>query len=80
MQLDIAPLVNALVDRLKDQLVDDEVLDLKGAAKLLKVSVSTVSVLARRGEIPGRRLGSAWRFTRKSLLEAMAKSSEYDGY
>lgn len=77
MQLDIKPLVDAIVERLQDQLMDDEILDLKGAASLLKLSVGTVTVLARTGEIPGRKLGSTWRFRKSSLLDAISESTRY---
>src|SRR5262245_51611818 len=39
-----------------------EVLDLSQAAELLGVEASTVEDLAGRGELPGRRIGDAWRF------------------
>jgi excisionase family DNA binding protein len=45
-----------------------EVLDAAEAAELLKVEPGTVQELAERGELPGRRLGEEWRFSRAALL------------
>lgn len=40
-------------------------------AELLQLPVSTVYYLARRGEIPARRLGRAWRFVRPQIEELL---------
>jgi excisionase family DNA binding protein/PAS domain S-box-containing protein len=48
---------------------EDEILDLAGASKILKMGKKTVSKLARNGEIPGSRVGKKWRFIRNQLLE-----------
>jgi excisionase family DNA binding protein len=40
-------------------------------ADLLHLPVSTVYELARRGELPARRLGRAWRFLRPRLEEML---------
>jgi excisionase family DNA binding protein len=40
-------------------------------AELLQMPVSTVYELARRGEIPARRLGRTWRFLRPRLEELL---------
>jgi excisionase family DNA binding protein len=45
-----------------------EVLDLTQAAELLAVEESAILELAERGELPGRRIGTAWRFSRSALL------------
>jgi excisionase family DNA binding protein len=45
-----------------------EVLTLAQAADLLKVEPETVEEMAVDGELPGRRLGDAWRFSREGLL------------
>lgn len=45
-----------------------EVLDVKQAAELLQVHPVTVRNLAAGGEIPGRKLGGQWRFSRAALL------------
>src|ERR687889_1888293 len=41
-----------------------EVLDLAGAADLLRVDAGVVESMAAAGELPGRRLGDKWRFSR----------------
>lgn len=48
-------------------LTRDEVLTAREAAELLKMPVSTIYELARRGELPARRLGRTWRFLRPRL-------------
>jgi excisionase family DNA binding protein len=45
-----------------------EVLDAAGAAELLQVEPAVVEELAAKGELPGRRLGDHWRFSRAALL------------
>jgi excisionase family DNA binding protein len=39
------------------------------AAELLQLEEAVVLELATAGELPGRRLGGEWRFTRRTLLE-----------
>ena len=46
-----------------------EVLTLEQLAELLQLDEKTVAQLARRGEIPGRKLGREWRFSREAVLE-----------
>ncbi len=45
-----------------------EVLTLAGAAELLQVGEDAVAELAEAGELPGRRIGGEWRFSRAALL------------
>lgn len=40
-------------------------------AELLHLPVSTVYLLARRGQIPARRLGRTWRFLRPNLEQLL---------
>jgi excisionase family DNA binding protein len=51
---------------------EPEVLDAAGAAELLLADEAAVVELAERGEIPARRIGDAWRFSRRALLEWLA--------
>jgi excisionase family DNA binding protein len=46
-----------------------EVLTVEQAAALLQVEPADVEALAEAGELPGRRIGDAWRFPRAALLE-----------
>lgn len=45
-----------------------EVLTLEEAAALLQVEEGEIAALAEAGELPGRRIGAAWRFSRAALL------------
>jgi excisionase family DNA binding protein len=47
---------------------DTEVLTTEEAAELLRVSTKTVLALVRRGDLPGEKVGRAWRFLRADLL------------
>jgi excisionase family DNA binding protein len=49
-----------------------DVLTLEEAAVLLRVEPETVRQLAEKGELPGRRLGDAWRFASAALLSWLA--------
>lgn len=53
-----------------------EVLNVQEAAELLEVSVWTVRELAHRGELPARKVGRAWRFSRKALLDYLADGAK----
>lgn len=46
-----------------------EVLTAEQAAELLAVPVEELVELAGRGELPGRRIGERWRFSRAALLD-----------
>jgi excisionase family DNA binding protein len=52
-----------------------EVLTAEQAGAFLQIAEASVLDLAERGELPGRRLGGAWRFSRAALLEWLASSS-----
>ena len=47
---------------------DEDVLDVFGAAKYLKLSPKTIRCYARGRKIPAKKIGSQWRFL-KSLLD-----------
>jgi excisionase family DNA binding protein len=53
-------------------LTRDEVLTAREVAELLKIPVSTIYELARRGELPARELGRTWRFLRPRLEELLS--------
>ena len=46
-----------------------EVLTAEQLADLLQLDARTVRSLAARGEIPGRKLGREWRFSRQAVLD-----------
>jgi excisionase family DNA binding protein len=58
--------------------MDEEILDVTRAARALGVSSKTVYSMARQGKIPATRVGREWRFSRKMLIDWVAKSSEND--
>jgi excisionase family DNA binding protein len=49
-----------------------EVLTADQLAELLQVDARTVRSLAARGELPGRKLGREWRFSRRAVLDWLA--------
>lgn len=53
------------------RLTRDEVMTAAEVAELLHLPVSTVYYLARRGDLPARRLGRTWRFLRPRLEELL---------
>lgn len=46
-----------------------EILTMEQAAELLQVSVRTIQRLVKTGEIPGRQVGTQWRFHRDQLID-----------
>lgn len=58
--------------------MDEEILDVEGAARALGVSTRTIYSLARKGEIPAMRVGREWRFARRNLVDWVANSSKAD--
>jgi len=54
------------------RLTRDEVMTAREVAELLKMPVSTIYQLARRGELPASRLGRAWRLLRPRLEDLLA--------
>jgi len=61
-----------VVNREVDVATTDDVLSADEAARLLKVHPKTVRSLARRGELPGRKVGRAWRFERATVLSHLS--------
>jgi excisionase family DNA binding protein len=54
---------------------DRDVLTLEELAELLSVDPAQIEQLAQTGELPGRKIGDAWRFARSAVLEWLAASS-----
>jgi excisionase family DNA binding protein len=50
----------------------DAVLTLEDVAALLRLPLEAVSARAQSGELPGRRFGEEWRFSRTALMEWLA--------
>jgi excisionase family DNA binding protein len=55
-----------------------EVLTAEQAGQLLQLSAETVIELAGSGELPGRRLGGEWRFSKAGLLAWLAGSPQQE--
>jgi excisionase family DNA binding protein len=51
---------------------ESDVLTLEGVAELLSVEPEVIAELAASGDLPGRRVGGAWRFARSAVLEWLA--------
>src|SRR5919199_5578309 len=51
---------------------DPEVLTLEQLAEFLQVDEKTVRSLAAKGDLPGRKLDTEWRFSRQAVLEWLA--------
>jgi excisionase family DNA binding protein len=48
------------------------VLTVEEAAELLRVDTDVIAELAESGQLPGRRVGGDWRFSREALLAWLA--------
>lgn len=57
--------------------MSDEVLTIKEVAEYLKVNERTIYRLAASGELPGFRVGSAWRFKSSDLETWVAQQTEH---
>lgn len=52
-----------------------EVLTVKQVAEFLQVSTDMVYRLAARGELPGRKVGRIWRFTRTAIEDYLSEDT-----
>lgn len=57
---------------------DDAVMTVKDVSEYLKIAESTVYRLAQEGRLPGRKVGGAWRFSRRSLEEWLERPLQPD--
>ncbi len=48
---------------------DREILNIDGAAAFLGVSIKTFSKVLREGDVPGRKVGREWKFSRQALID-----------
>jgi len=55
--------------------MDKEILNIEGAADLLGVSPTLIYKLARKSQIPGTKIGRAWRFHKPTLIQWVANGS-----
>lgn len=56
-------------EKVKKPLRDDSILTLAAASDMLNVSKATVRMYARRGELPAKKIGRMWYFSRSQFLE-----------
>lgn len=52
-----------------------EVMDSHAAARLLRVHLTTIQELVRRGSLPGRKVGKDYRFLKSALLAWLAHTA-----
>ncbi|MCL4868721.1 MAG: helix-turn-helix domain-containing protein [Anaerolineae bacterium] len=50
----------------------DDVMTVKEVSHFLKLTEATIYRLAQEGKLPGRKIGGAWRFSRRHLTEWVA--------
>lgn len=56
---------------------DSEILDASAVALMVGISKRTVIELAKKGDLPGHRVGKkTWRFIRKTIIAWLSNSTE----
>lgn len=55
-----------------------EILNIEEAAQLLGVSTKTFAKVLRDGEIPGRKIGREWKFSKQALITWVANGKSCD--
>jgi excisionase family DNA binding protein len=53
--------------------MSDEIITIKEVAEYLKIKEKTAYALAAKGEIPGFKVGGAWRFRKSEIDKWIAK-------
>jgi excisionase family DNA binding protein len=64
---------DVVLGRAATQAAGPDVLTVEQLAELLQLDEKTVRGLAAKGELPGRKLGRHWRFSRQAVLEWLAR-------
>ncbi|MCB0695542.1 MAG: helix-turn-helix domain-containing protein [Saprospiraceae bacterium] len=54
----------------------DMVMTVKEVSEFLRIAESTVYRLVQEGEMPGRKVGGMWRFSRKSIETWLSTSTQ----
>lgn len=57
----------------------DAVLTVSEVSEYLKLAESTIYRLAKENKLPGRKVGGAWRFSRKGLDEWLMRPADDSG-
>jgi excisionase family DNA binding protein len=60
---------DVVLGRASSQAHEPDVLTVEQLAELLQVDEKTVRSLATKGELPGRKVGRHWRFSRQAVLD-----------
>jgi excisionase family DNA binding protein len=55
---------------------DDEFLTAEELSKLLKLHQKTIYKLAKKGIIPGRRVGKKWLFLKSEVIKVLPKTTQ----
>lgn len=61
-----------VIGRASTHVAEPDVLTPEQLAELLQVDEKTVRALAAKGDLPGRKIGREWRFSRQAVLEWLA--------
>lgn len=59
---------------------DSEILNIEEAAALLGVSAKTFNKVLHSEDIPARKIGREWKFSRRALIDWVGKGSSVDYY
>jgi excisionase family DNA binding protein len=68
-----------VVGRAATRAAEPDVLTVEQLAELLQVDEKTVRTLAASGDVPGRKLGRHWRFSRQAVLDWLANPERRTG-
>jgi excisionase family DNA binding protein len=67
---------DVVLGRASSQTHEPDVLTVEQLAELLQVDEQTVRSLATKGELPGRKVGRQWRFSRQAVLDWLATPAQ----
>jgi len=56
-------------EKVRDRDSEEEIVDVQGASRILKLTRTAVSRMAKSGELPASQIGQGWRFLRNQLYE-----------
>lgn len=59
---------------------DSEILNIEEAASLLGVSAKTFNKVLHSEDIPARKIGREWKFSRQALIDWVGRGSSTDYY
>lgn len=71
---------NKLQQQRRDVEMDKEILDIRAAANFLGIKKRTMYKLVNEGEIPAKKIGGQWRFSKSQLISLFEKNGNNGGY